>query len=383
MIKNVEKIEAYLEALEKEEIMDEHLEEMEEAIEHFLKEEIYSEKQILDYIFSLDFILYAELSIVERIFKQAKIIITPKDRKKGKQAYVQRLMKKYYKKNVRKVIEKAGHFMFRELIEGCKEDISEEKLDEFIEEMEFDIVYWCAVSVLEEEYWKMYLKKNYKKEYCELYLTIIQRFSTLTHRLFLEEPKEEQPIDYEKECKRYQKELIKQEKEIKKIQQELAQQIALKKEKKEEIILLKNQLEKQKEEFQEERALYAETIIALSQPVIEKTIITEQERKKWTLKGEKIAVIGGNRERWYRETIEKYQGECVYVSVDDFLLIKGAISKSEVVFFLTEIVAHDHFRVAYKYAKKQEVPFVFINSKGIATFERELLDYVKRKNEVL
>jgi len=254
MIKNVEKIEAYLEALEKEEIMDEHLEEMEEAIEHFLKEEIYSEKQILDYIFSLDFILYAELSIVERIFKQAKIIITPKDRKKGKQAYVQRLMKKYYKKNVRKVIEKAGHFMFRELIEGCKEDISEEKLDEFIEEMEFDIVYWCAVSVLEEEYWKMYLKKNYKKEYCELYLTIIQRFSTLTHRLFLEEPKEEQPIDYEKECKRYQKELIKQEKEIKKIQQELAQQIALKKEKKEEIILLKNQLEKQKEEFQEERA---------------------------------------------------------------------------------------------------------------------------------
>lgn len=385
MIQHVEKIDTYLEMIEKEKVDENAKKDIEYLIEQFWKEETYSEKEILDFIFSIDFVIYSELPIVEQIFKQAKILITPKDRKKGKEAYVQRLMKKYYKKSVQKTIQKAARFMFRELINGCQAEITEEKLSEYVEEMEFDIVYWCLAAVIEDQKWKSYLKETYEKDYWNLYLQIIQRVYGLSNRQFLEEPKEEvKPVDYEKEAKRLQNELEKKEKELVRIQKELKQQIQIKNEKKEEIFDLKKMMKEQQMLFEEERELYAETIIALSQPALDfSEPIREEEREKWTLNRQKIAVIGGHRERWYRETIEKYKGECVYVSVDDFNLIKGAISKSEVVFFLTEIVSHDHFRVAHKYAKKQNVPFVFINSKGVGMFERELMYYMRRKNEVL
>jgi len=385
MIQHVEKIDTYLEMIEKEGMDEAVKKDIKHLIEGFWKEETYSEKEILDFIFSIDFVIYSDLPIVEQIFKQAKILITPKDRKKGKEAYVQRMMKKYYKKSVQKTIQKAAHFMFRELINDCQKEITEEKINMYVEKMEFDIVYWCIASVIKDEKWKIYLKETYEKDYWNLYLQIIQRIHGLSNRRFLEESKEEvKTVDYEKETKRLQNELEKKEKELVRIRKELQQQIQIKNEKKEEIFDLKKMMKEQQELFEEERELYAETIIALSQPAVDfSEPIIEEEREKWTLNQQKIAVIGGHRERWYRETIEKYEGECVYVSVDDFNLIKGAISKSEVVFFLTEIVSHEYFRVAYRYAKKQNVPFVFINSKGVGMFERELMVYMKRKNEVL
>jgi hypothetical protein len=130
---------------------------------------------------------------------------------------------------------------------------------------------------------------------------------------------------------------------------------------------LKEQLDEERRLFEKEREYLLSIIEEYSKKNHELKAISENVLD---LKGKKICVIGGSKYKQYEEVIKKYNGEIEYVSANDFRKIRGAISSSDFVFFLTELVGHMHFREAIKAADEYGVPFHYINSKGKSSFER-------------
>nr|MBA5588953.1 hypothetical protein [Anaerobacillus isosaccharinicus] len=64
------------------------------------------------------------------------------------------------------------------------------------------------------------------------------------------------------------------------------------------------------------------------------------------------------------------------VAGSDLSLVEGAIKRSDVVFYLTDLVTHAHFKIAVKASEKYSVPFHFVNGKGINTFKDQLNRWV-------
>jgi hypothetical protein len=75
--------------------------------------------------------------------------------------------------------------------------------------------------------------------------------------------------------------------------------------------------------------------------------------------------------------VEKYNGNIRFVPVDQYKKIEGAVSDSDVIFFLTDMVGHQHFYKSFELSKRLNKPFVFVNSLGISTFERKLKTFIK------
>lgn len=93
------------------------------------------------------------------------------------------------------------------------------------------------------------------------------------------------------------------------------------------------------------------------------------------LSGKKVAVIGGNKERYYRECVEKYNAEIIFVAEDQHRKIDSAVKKADVVFYLTELLSHIYHELIIPAAARYNTPIRFVNSKGISAFESALKRY--------
>lgn len=139
-----------------------------------------------------------------------------------------------------------------------------------------------------------------------------------------------------------------------------------------EINRLEQVIEQQAKTFEEERKFYLSMIQDLmNQTIPEAQSMSEDEQRNW-LKDKTICVIGGEKERYYREVVEDLGAEIVFVAGSDLNLVEGAIKRSDVVFYLTDLVTHAHFRLVVQYSDKYDVPYRFVNGKGIATFKESL-----------
>jgi hypothetical protein len=96
------------------------------------------------------------------------------------------------------------------------------------------------------------------------------------------------------------------------------------------------------------------------------------------LRGHTICVIGGAKERYYREVVEKYNGDLAFVSSDDLNKVHGAVRGAHVVFLLTDIVSHAIFYASIEAARTYHKPFKYVNSLGISRFKRELKSFATR-----
>lgn len=86
------------------------------------------------------------------------------------------------------------------------------------------------------------------------------------------------------------------------------------------------------------------------------------------LSGKKVAVIGGNKERYYRECVEKYNAEIIFVAEDQHRKIDSAVKKADVVFYLIELLSHIYHELIIPAAARYNTPIRFVNSKGITCF---------------
>ncbi|WP_249278352.1 MULTISPECIES: DUF2325 domain-containing protein [Bacillus cereus group] len=93
------------------------------------------------------------------------------------------------------------------------------------------------------------------------------------------------------------------------------------------------------------------------------------------LTGRKVAVIGGNKERYYRECVEKYNAEIIFVAEDQHRKIDSAVKKADVVFYLTELLSHIYHELIIPAAARYNTPIRFVNSKGISAFESAIKRY--------
>lgn len=375
-----------LEKLEKNEELTDNYSSIISKIEEIWKTKKRSLKETIDLYQTIEFVFRLEPHVVEEVFKKCMIFVTPKDRKKGRVAYVKRLLDKYYKESVQNFF----HQMFKSMTEeeNLLSNHDDEALNDSVNNQGYYTTWWICEAVLNKKEALSFLKNSYP----EKYLDMISRLLLFYEAIHLEEV-----LDFEQKQKNQNKKTIRIQSEYKtltiklgklnKETQELKHSLYKTKKEKKKIKQEYYHLLKEHEElsnqtniliqelhssFEKQQNYYLETIQRLTNQLKE-THSEFRPSSDLHLNGKTISVIGGVKERHYRDIVQKYGGKISFVSVSDPKKIKGSISESDAVFFLTELVKHQHFYVAFNEAKEKNIPFVFINSKGITTFEKELL----------
>ena len=345
---------------------------------------------------AIDFIQFAPKARIEEFFREVGIIVTKKDRKKGKNGYAIRLMRNYHKEKVQQVFKQYLLYCrsansrkeFDELLQGIN---IAENITNVINTFDENVMYWY-LSTLEQN--QELVMGVYKEECLKAYVLFLLE-AVLTYEHFEFEKVMAHPESLKGTYKSVDANQMKHENKtlkmkmgkIKKEESQLKQEVyhlhqqtkqlkgelyTLYEQSLEDIERLKSEMERERQLFQLERDYLTNIIEELSQ--------TKDERFPQVmpidLSGKKICVIGGSRSRYYEEIVQKYNGEIHFVSADDFKKIKGAVSSSDSVFFLTELVSHKHFREAVAAAEENQKPFWYINSKGTTSFERHLQEFM-------
>lgn len=345
---------------------------------------------------AIDFIQFAPKARIEEFFREVGIIVTKKDRKKGKNGYAIRLMRNYHKEKVQQVFKQYLMYCrsvnsrkeFDELLQGVN---IAENITKVIDTFDENVMYWY-LSTLEKN--QEVVMNAYKQACMKAYVRFLVE-AVLTYDHFEFEKVMEHPeslkgtyksVDHN-QMKHENKTLKKKMGKIKKEESQLKQEVyhlhqqtkqlkgelyTLYEQSLEDIERLKSEIERERQLFQLERDYLTSMIEELSQPKNERL----QPTMPIDLSGKKICVIGGSRSRYYEEIVQKYNGEIHFVPADDFKKIKGAVSSSDSVFFLTELVSHKHFREAVTAAEENQKPFWYINSKGTTSFERHLQEFM-------
>lgn len=388
----------YEEKIEKGMITDKLFKQVSEEIYSIWKNNKYSIEEVSKLILAQEFIRIADVSLINYFFSDCKIQLTQKDRKKGKKAIFKRFKRRFHQKHVRDSLDKCMEIMARESVKKITEEPTEEKMIELLDVHQFDYLYWIFTFHLKDETLKQMLEKENPYDtvsfYVRAYLFYLEEeFENVMERpQLLEQKKREKSKILQEENKELKKQIqvtkkkkfhlehsvqeLKREK--KKLDQDLHElyESALK-----EIEELRQEKKKMEEDFQKEREAYVLAIEELWEGVNQKTEEDDlNEEEVLDLKGKKICVIGGSKERRYQNVVNKYNGQLRFVPVTDFNKIEGAISECEATFFLTGVSGHQHFIRAYTTTKKHEKQFIFINSKGKTSFERQLKMYIKKPN---
>jgi hypothetical protein len=361
------------------------------VVKSFWNESKYDVKDVSRLMFAKEFIFISHLTLINHFFNNAKIQLTQKDRKKGKQAIFSRLKKRFYQKRVRLEIDTLMEQITKEIRKDILNDPTIESIDEQVDRRGFDITYWTIVFYLKNEPLKSLIEREYPFDTLSYYLraykfSVDEKFDLVmerpqelsvkeqhvTDQLMLENKKLKKENIQSIQKKFYLEnsifELKQKNKKLEKTLQNLYDDAL------NEIELLKQEVEQLKSDFDTERTTYFSVIETLAKQLNEEDFI---EQKECDLSNSTICVIGGSKERSYKHVVEKYNGNIRFVPVDQYKKIEGAVSDSDVIFFLTDMVGHQHFYKSFELSKRLNKPFVFVNSLGISTFERKLKTFIK------
>jgi hypothetical protein len=385
------------EAIEKGKITDLLFHEVSKVTEASWSTCKYSIEEVTKLSLVKEFIQIADFSLINLFFSEAKLQLTQKDRKKGKKAVFARVKRRWHQKNVRDIFDEFLTKMVKESAKALADSPTEETLTDLIEIHQFDFIYWIIVFYLKHDELQALIEKDYP------YDTL--SFRSRTYGLYLSEDFEsvmERPQLFEHKKKEKNEQLkrenlnLKLKKQIVYTQKKklnLEHSVSeLRKEKKKldrdiqelyesalrEIDELKCKQKEAEDNFQMERETYFSVIEQLLKQLNEDPPSTSEPiGERLNLNGSKVCVIGGEKERGYQAVVEKYNGKLRFIPASDTQKIEGAIQECDAVFFLTEMTGHQHFYRAYTTCKKWEKKFIFVNSLGRHTFERELKEYIR------
>ncbi|MCA1066623.1 DUF2325 domain-containing protein (plasmid) [Rossellomorea sp. AcN35-11] len=356
----------------------------------------YSLKDLMDFGLTSQFITEAPIDMVRHFFSKINVIITKKDIKRGKKHVLQRCLRKYHKQQIRDHLLKMFYSQHEDSIFSLAKDSSLKKLEHEIDTYGFHRVLWVAYTLEDKniELTKT-LRDEFPKDYTHALIYYYRIYQSMNFQEVMESPEEldkgttPNPYEILKENKRIKSKMdraTKQrqglKKEVYELQQENKQMRSeihdLYEESLVEIERLKEESKLQLNEFQSEREMLTDLIQHLTDKntKLQDQLKSQKEETTLSLEGKDICFVGGSKERFYREAVEKYGGTFHFVPVDDYNLIRGAVGKSDIVFFLKDIVKHKHFKETFSAAKDFDVPFCYLNSKGYNNFENELLNYM-------
>ncbi|MEX3623692.1 DUF2325 domain-containing protein [Viridibacillus arvi] len=355
--------------------------------ERFWSASPYTPNDLLNLIFINDVIKEADLKYVDYIFNICDIKIPVKERRKGKKVIFQRLLKNYHRFTVRKSLNNLLTSFLKNEITECNSITEENKIEvltELSEKVGLLPVLWIIENVLKNNELTVLLKNIEPERYI---LAIVQAalfYKKVDYEHTIKKPEkinqypELELVQMKRDQKRTDKQLKKKQKVTIELQQEVYSLKQLNKrlssENHELFKMVADESKQHEEEMISMQEYYLQVIESLTTQMedLQKGEAAENEALDVDLKGQTIAVIGGSRERFFREIVESCNGEMLFVAEDDFNKIEGAVRKANVVFYLKEVVGHHFFREAYPLAKKYSTPFVYINTLGISTFKREL-----------
>lgn len=391
----------YVERVDKGTVKEINIEEKQRIhrfVEGLWKDLKYSPLEFSTFLQSVEFVLEADRSMVEALFQQIKIKMTTKDKKRGRSAFYKRMVMKYNKPYVRKYFQSMFLFLLKEEAQLLEDSVNLNDINGLKNDIGFEPLWWLSNVTTETKHAFEIINNNFKDDYIKMLIVFYFLYIKMEFEVIMDEPNKlrnnEQvanPQKILKENKNLKKQVDKgkkQESDLKKTihhlnleKKQLQGEIhELYRESLKEIEILKEQNENLLLTFEKEREMYIKIIQDLTEGNEKTEVIFNNDMD---LQGKVICVIGGNRERHYLEIIEKYNGKINFVSEDNFNKIKGAVSESSVVFFLTELVGHHHFREALNYSKLTNKPFIFVNSKGLSSFERELVRFINKDNELI
>jgi hypothetical protein len=380
------------EAIEKGKITDSLFQNVLEVTDRSWNSAKYSIEEVTRLCLVKEFIQIADYSLINHFFGEAKLQLTQKDRKKGKKAVFTRVKRRWHQKNVRDTFDDFLSVMAKAPAKTLADSPTEETLADLIEFHKFDFTYWIIVYYLKHPTLRTLIEKDYpydtlsfRSRTYELYVS--EDFESIMERpQLLEYKRKEKSEQLKKENQKLKKQIVKTQKKKLNLEHSVSELRQAKKKLDRdlqelydsalsEIEELKGTLKDLESNFQTERNTYYTVIEQLLKQLNAETV-PEPTCDKLNLNGRKICVIGGERERGYTAIVEKYNGKLRYIPASDFHKIDGAIQESDAVFFLTEMVGHKHFYRAYETSKKCDKKFIFVNSLGRHSFERELKGYL-------
>jgi predicted nucleic acid-binding Zn-ribbon protein len=364
-----------------------------------------------------------DLPFVVKLFQLARKPIGHSEKKNGRNAIYQKFKKYYHKPSFQQFFEDFYDKSCEKHSIKMSASVSKQTLDDIINEDDIVTALFLIEKSTNRNKWVKLLKKHYLTSYCESLITLyyfaceenIEK--VMTRQVETKETKHKdlkalkKEVDelkqhkkqYEKKQRQLRDEIIQHKNEINRLKQKNAQAekrmnevleqsdrelsafiIQTDEEKKKEKEALQAEIATLKERVLDEQEFYEQHIQVLVQLLYDAQKsyyndheeIAEKEDIELNLNGQKVAFIGGNHSRKYVRKIKEYNGNSIFVPVDDYNLIPGAVSSADVVFFLTDVVGHKHFRCVYKETKRHDTPLKYINSRGLATFERELKEYI-------
>lgn len=351
----------------------------------------YKPTDLMNLLFMHEVIQESKVKYIEHIYSLCNIRITTKDRKRGKRAIYQRLLRKYHKENVRKTLDNLLKTFLSEEITNCKrlkdEENKGEGLSEIIENVGLLPVLWIVEEIIKDQTFLEEIKALEPIRYVAAMVQMTMFYIEVDYEQVMEHPEQldnsEKLAKEQQKQKQLQKRLNKKEKETSKLKEEINSLQQEKKKLETDVNVLYQEALKEISELKREneymQEYYLEILCNLDQQIqdlqhenAELQQGKQEEISGFDLDGKTIAVIGGSKVRHFREIIESHNGNMTFASETDFNKIEGAIRKADAVFFLKEVVGHHFFREAYSLAKKYKIPFVFVNSIGVSSFKREL-----------
>ncbi|BCC50590.1 MULTISPECIES: DUF2325 domain-containing protein [Bacillus cereus group] len=344
--------------------------------------------------------------IVTRFFNDCKMFLTAKEKKQGKRGRIDRLLKEYSKPQTKERLQKslkvAGEIEIAQLQAAYDQTDNHQKKIEDVQEviekygMHFTIFITTYIETQgADDMHDLYLEAapfRYVNILSELALFHTEKYPSqdkVEEILFKEERNK-----FQSKLNEYEKKFHKQEKLLNKYKLEnehLKKQIISSDAKASRVVKqtersvnelmsdLATEEEIKSEQHKNEVEYLNKMIEQMAQEIIQLQKEEEPEGNvhKNDLSGRKVAVIGGNKERYYRECVEKYNAEIIFVAEDQHRKIDSAVKKADVVFYLTELLSHIYHELIIPAAARYNTPVRFVNSKGITSFENAVKRYTE------
>lgn len=360
------------------------------------KQTPYKLEIAMDYSFAKALLFDSEMEIpyLKELMAACQIKVTQKDeKKKGKRGYLERFNRNFYRPRVQELIRKNVIIMaLQHYISQLNEHPDINTLNSVIENIGFDAAQALVYSVLQDKPLITLMKKERYRDDIAGRVRLYLHMEKINFKHIMTEPSPStsKKLDVNHLQKRYsslQTKIIKDHREKQQLKQKLYKAEQEKKKLKGVVHTIEKDWEQSYQEaqetiegitqqFAEERQVYLATIERLTRQL---DGVPEPSREV-NLQQQTICLIGGSKERHFREIVEAYNGKFLFVSADDTRKIEGTVSRADAVFFLSELVSHENFHMAYQAAKNKNIPFIYLNSKGTTSFEREIQYFISKLN---
>jgi hypothetical protein len=401
--KTLEMFEEFLDRLQEDSNLDKkYLNQIKREINDAWSQTKYPKSEVMKFVFITSLLISSldeNIEIAKRMLEESKIRLTPKDKKRGKVGILNRFLRSYHKEQIRENLKRD---LLDRVLTRHTEDLRKKptlaQLREKIKKLGIDSVQIMVYCMIQDQKLISLIEKHFPMETLEFNVRNYIGLKRLNFERVMEEPEllvdQTDYVMLKRKTKELERKLSKTQMQASHLRKELHMVQQKEKELKSEVYhlnqevektyeqaiaeigTLKKQLAEKEELFQQEREFYIATIANLCREDDEEQDFRNEDID---LTGKTICVIGGSRERHYREIIEKYNGQIEFVSSDDFNKISGAVSRSDAVFFLKDILRHALFFEALQCSRQSNVPFIFVNTLGVTTFERELKKYALKR----